>query len=124
MSGEPVIVSGKLQFPRSDNDDDEADVPRDPTLLLNDAQLLSESVKSAARSLHITVDSYQLTSKALTDLASLFRASAGTCPIHVHVKTPAGVAQVVLGADWRVDAGDVLFAGLERVFGGAFAELR
>ncbi len=124
LSGEPVIVSGKLQFPRSDNDDDEADVPRDPTLLLNDAQLLSESVKSAARSLHITVDSYQLTSKALTDLASLFRASAGTCPIHVHVKTPAGVAQVVLGADWRVDAGDVLFAGLERVFGGAFAELR
>jgi DNA polymerase-3 subunit alpha len=124
QSGDPVIVSGKLQFPRTENEEEESDVPRDPTLLLNDAQLLADSVKSAARTVLVRLDSRRLTPKALDDMASLFQSSRGPCPVHVHLKTPAGDAQLVLGPDWRVDAGDAVLSGLERVFGGSVAELR
>lgn len=124
QSGDPVIVSGKLQFPRTESEEEDADVPRDPTLLLNDAQLLADSVKSAARTVLVRIDGKRLTPKALDDMASLFQASRGPCPVHVHVKTPAGEAQLVLGPEWRVDAGDKVLSGLERVFGGSVAELR
>jgi DNA polymerase-3 subunit alpha len=124
QSGDPVIVSGKLQFPRTENEEEESDVPRDPTLLLNDAQLLADSVKSAARTVLVRLDSRRLTPKALDDMASLFQSSRGPCPVHVHLKTPAGDAQLVLGPDWRVDAGDAVLSGLGRVFGGSVAELR
>ena len=124
LSGEPVIVSGKLQFPRVENEEEDADVPREPTLLLSDAQLLAESVKSSARSVLLRIDSKRLTPRVLDDMATLFRQTKGPCPVHVHVKTAAGDAQLVLGPDWRVDAGDAVLSGLERVFGGSVAELR
>ena len=85
---------------------------------------MADSVKSAARTVLVRIDGKRLTPKALDDMASLFQASRGPCPVHVHVKTPAGEAQLVLGPEWRVDAGDKVLSGLERVFGGSVAELR
>jgi hypothetical protein len=81
-------------------------------------------VKSSARSVLVRVDARRLTPKVLDDMVALFRQSKGPCPVHVHVRTAAGDAQLVLGPDWRVDAGDAVLSGLERVFGASVAELR
>lgn len=53
--GEPVIVTGKVTFPRRDEDaaEDAEEAPREATILFNEAKPLSEAVRAGIRGLHI-----------------------------------------------------------------------
>jgi hypothetical protein len=49
----------------------------------------------------------------------------GQCPVALIVSFSDGAeALLMLGDAWRVDVGDPLLSGLERVFGEQVAELR
>ena len=49
----------------------------------------------------------------------------GTCPVALYVSFADGAEAVLtLGETWRVDVGDTLLSGIERIFGEQVAELR
>jgi hypothetical protein len=49
----------------------------------------------------------------------------GNCPVALYVAFPDGAEAVLtLGETWRVDVGDTLLSGIERIFGEQVAELR
>jgi DNA polymerase-3 subunit alpha len=126
-AGEPVIVSGKVSFPRRDEDAPEEpdDGPREPTIFLNEAHLLVDAVKSEAKELTIRLDTAKADESALTKMAGVLSQSKGSCPVRLHMAL-AGGAEVILalGKEFRVEVSDPLFSGLERIFGEQVAELR
>ena len=44
VSGDPVIVSGKLSFPQPAEGEEESEGPREPTLMMNEARLLGKAL--------------------------------------------------------------------------------
>jgi len=127
-AGEPVLLSGKVSFPRKDedaqDDADEAAGPREPTILLNDVKPLADAAKESTRAMTIRVKADRSKSD-LAELAKVLRASPGECPGTLHIGTEAGAEAILaLGKDFRVAVGDPVLAGIERVFGEQVAELR
>jgi DNA polymerase III subunit alpha len=125
-AGEPVLVTGKVSFPqRSEDGDDDADAPRDPTILLNEVQPLTEAVRADTRSISIRVRAERTRNSDLASLARVLSLTKGQCPVALIVSFSDGAeALLMLGDAWRVDVGDPLLSGLERVFGEQVAELR
>jgi DNA polymerase-3 subunit alpha len=123
-SGDPVLVSGKVSFPqRSEDADDESE--REPTILLNEVQPLCDAVRADTRSmtLHVPVESTRAVD--LAGLARVMTSAKGTCPVALHLSFPNGAEAIMpLGEGWRVEIGDALLSGIERVFGEQVAELR
>jgi DNA polymerase-3 subunit alpha len=126
-AGEPVLVTGKVSFPRRDEDapEEPEEGPREPTIFLNEAHLLVDAVKAEAKSLAIRLDATRTAESDLAKMATVLSGAKGSCPVMLHVAL-AGGAEVVLalGKDFRVEVSDPLFSGLERVFGEQVAELR
>ena len=53
-AGEPVLISGKVSFPfRGDDAEPEEEGPKEPTILLNEAVRLSDSVKKDTKQVSI-----------------------------------------------------------------------
>jgi DNA polymerase-3 subunit alpha len=125
-AGEPVLVEGKVTFPRRDEDEpEEQDGPREPTILLNVVRPLSEAVRADTRSIAIRVRAERTKPADLGTLAKVLGSSKGNCPVAVYVSFPDGAeAMLTLGEGWRVEVGDALLSGLERIFGEQVAELR
>ena len=128
--GEPVLVTGKVSFPRRDEDapggDDDADGPREATILLNDAVVLSDAVKAETRAMAIRLATSKMQPTDLQRMADVLSAASkggGSCPVTVVLTLPDG-AEAVLALRERVEVGDALLSGLERVFGEQVAELR
>jgi DNA polymerase-3 subunit alpha len=122
--GEPVLVSGKVSFPQRSEDGDE-DSEREPTILLNEAQLLCDAVRADTRSMTIRVPVDRVRPVHLEGLARVMLAAKGSCPVALHLSFPNGAEAIMaLGEAWRVDVGDPLLSGIERVFGEQVAELR
>jgi DNA polymerase-3 subunit alpha len=125
--GEPVLITGKVSFPRRDEDaDPEAEEgPREPTIFLNEAQLLVDVVKADTKSIAIRVDTSKADEKSLTRMADVLASAKGECPVTLYLALDGGAEAVLaLGKGFRVEVSDPLFAGLERVFGEQVAELR
>jgi DNA polymerase III subunit alpha len=125
-SGEPVLVTGKVSFPRRDDDaPDEDDGPREPTLFLNEAIPLLDAVKADTKQLFVRVPQ-QLASEAhLQRMAELFAQARGDCPVALQIELKNGtLAHIAAGKRVRVEVGDLVLAGLERIFGSQIAELR
>jgi DNA polymerase-3 subunit alpha len=126
-SGEPVLVTGKVSFPRRDEDAEEPDVEvaREATILLNDAVLLSDVVSAGARHLHLRLHANQFKDTTLEKIGAVLRESPGSCPVTMMLTLETG-AQTTLafGPAHRVEIGDALLSGLERIFGTQVAELR
>ncbi|MCL2449726.1 MAG: DNA polymerase III subunit alpha, partial [Polyangiaceae bacterium] len=125
-SGDPVVVTGKVSFPqRADDAEDEAEGPREPTILLNEVQALSAVVRADTRSVSIRVRAERTQPADLEGLAKVLSGAEGRCPVALHVTFPDGAEAVLtLGERWRVDVGDGLLSGIERLFGEQVAELR
>ena len=125
-SGEPVLIEGKVSFPRRDEDEpEEPDGPREPTIMLNVVRPLSEAVREGTRSIAIRVRAERTRPADLGSLAKVLAGAKGPCPVALYVSFPDGAeALLTLGDAWRVDVGDGLLSGLERVFGEQVAELR
>ncbi len=119
----PVLVSGKLQYPWGD--DEQNDGPRDPTLLLNEVQLLSDAIRAETRAMAIRVTSANCQEQHLTRLEGVLRSAPGNCPVQLIIETEEGAEAILaLRRDLRVEPTDAVLASLERLFGHGVAELR
>jgi DNA polymerase-3 subunit alpha len=125
-AGDPVLLTGKISFPqRSDDGEEDGDGPREPTILLNDAQPLTDAVRSDTRSIAIRLRAERTSPSHLASLARVLNTAKGTIPVALYLSFGDGAEAVLsLGDAWRVDVGDKLLSGIERVFGEQVAELR
>ncbi|HEX4445302.1 MAG TPA: DNA polymerase III subunit alpha [Polyangiaceae bacterium] len=125
-AGEPVLVSGKVSFPqRGEDAEDEPEGPREPTILLNEVHSLAETVRADTRAIAIRVPAERTRAADLSSLARVLSGAKGTCPVALHVAFADGREAVLsLGDAWKVDVGDALLSGIERIFGQQVAELR
>jgi DNA polymerase-3 subunit alpha len=93
--------------------------------MLNVVRPLSEAVKADTRSIAIRVRAERTRPADLGNLAKVLTAAKGNCPVAFYVSFPDGAeALLTLGEAWRVEVGDTLLSGLERIFGEQVAELR
>jgi DNA polymerase-3 subunit alpha len=126
--GDPVVITGKVSFPRRDEDapvDEDPDAAREATILLNDAVLLADAVKVATKGMTVRLSAVTTDAAQLEELREVLVAWRGACPVTLQLAMADGAEAVLaLGKDYRVDIGDPLLAGLERVFGEQVAELR
>jgi DNA polymerase-3 subunit alpha len=124
-SGEPVLIGGKVSFPFREEGAEEEEGPREATILLNEVRPLSDAVRADTRSVAIRVRADKTHAADLRELAGVITQSRGECPVTLHVALPDGAEAVLaLGRDYRVEVGDALLAGIEKVFGEQVAELR
>lgn len=125
-AGEPVLVTGKVSFPqRAEDADEEGEAAREPTILLGEVQPLTEAVRADTRSIAIRVRAERTHTGDLASLARLLAVTKGDCPVALCVSFANGAEAVLtLGDTWRVDVGDALLSGIERIFGEQVAELR
>jgi DNA polymerase-3 subunit alpha len=125
-SGEPVLIAGKVSFPqRSEDAEDEVDAAREPTILMSEVRPLAEAVRADTRAIAIRVRADRTRSADLASLARVLSAAKGSCPVALHLTFDGGAEAVLaLGDSWRVDVGDTLLSGIERIFGEQVAELR
>jgi DNA polymerase-3 subunit alpha len=117
---EPVIVSGKVSFPMTEEPDDE----REPTLLVDQVELLSDAALKATRAMTIRLDAERTVRKDLLALKELLERSPGSCPVELVLALGEGAEAVLDLEGARVAPSDTLLGGLERVFGVRVAELR
>jgi len=125
-AGEPVLVVGKVSFPqRAEDGEDEVDAPREPTILMSEVKALAEAVHADTRSIAIRVRADRTRAADLAGLARVLSAARGSVPVALHVSFEGGAEAVLaLGDGWRVNVGDALLSGIERIFGEQVAELR
>ncbi len=125
-AGEPVLVTGKVSFPqRGEDAEDEGDAPREPTILVSEVHPLTDAVRADTRSIAIRVRAERTRSTDLASLARVLSSAKGSCPVSLCVSFADGREAVLsLGEAWRVDVGDALLSGIERIFGEQVAELR
>ena len=126
-AGEPVLLTGKVSFPRRDEDaaEDEVEAPREPTVLMNEVVVLADALRNDTKQLVLRLDASKVDAKQLAATKELFATARGECPVVVQLAHDGKrEATLSLGKEWRVEVGDTLFAGLERVFGAQIAELR
>jgi len=118
--GEPVLVTGKVSFPVSDEPSDD----KEPTLFVDSAEPLSDAVLKATRALSIRLEAERTERRELEALRALLEGSPGSCPVELVLDLPGG-SQAVMALDGtRVTPSDSVLSGLERMFGGTVAELR
>jgi DNA polymerase-3 subunit alpha len=120
--GEPVLVSGKLQFPMGGEDGGEVD--RVPTLLLDEATPLAEAIRAETRGVSIRLRAAEVSRAHMVKLEQLLRGSPGGCPVQLVIHTEDGDAILALRRDLKVEPNDAMLASLERLFGANVAELR
>jgi DNA polymerase-3 subunit alpha len=126
-SGEPVLITGKVSFPRREEGEEEPaeEVAREPTIFLNEATLLSESVKKDTKSVNIRLPVEKTTTAQLDRMAQVLGRSEGACPVTLVLAMKDGAeALLQLGKDFRVEVSDEVLSGLEKIFGEQVAELR
>ncbi len=125
-SGEPVLITGKVSFPFRESDaEEEEEGPREPTLFLNEAVRLSDAVKSDTRQIAIRLRAERTTDELLGQMREVLGRSKGDCPVTLVLAMKDGAEAVLaLGRGYRVEVGDEVLSGLERVFGEQVAELR
>jgi DNA polymerase-3 subunit alpha len=125
-AGEPVLISGKVSFPfRSDDAEPEEEGPKEPTILLNEAVRLSDSVKKDTKQVSIRLREERTTERHLTRMAEVLARSNGNCPVALVLAMKDGAeAFLSLGKNYRVEVSDEVLSGLERIFGEQVAELR
>ena len=125
-SGDPVLIGGKVTFPRRDDDaPEEEEGPREPTLFVNEVVPLVDSVRAGAKEVRLRLDGSRVSDDALRRAAGVVAASRGECPLSIVVAFDGG-AEAVIGAGkgHKVEVGDAFLSGLERIFGEQVAELR
>ena len=126
-SGEPVLVTGKVSFPRRDEDapEEDPDVVREATILLNDAVLLRDAVARDTQKLVVRLQTARIKEEHLRKMKDVISGSKGSCPVVLHLTLETGAeATLGLGKEYRVEITDALLSGLERVFGAQVTELR
>jgi DNA polymerase-3 subunit alpha len=126
-AGEPVLITGKVSFPRRDEGEEEPDVdaPREPTLFVNEAVRLSDSIKNDTKQIAIRLRAERTTDEQLRKMKDVLAKAKGDCPVTLILAMQDGAeALLALGKGFRVEISDEILSGLEKVFGEQVAELR
>jgi DNA polymerase-3 subunit alpha len=119
-SGDPVLLTGKVSFPMTEEPDEE----REATLLVDSVELLSDAALKATRSVTIKLDADRTARRDFEALKVLILASPGPCPVELVLSLGEGTEAVLDLEGTRVTPNDVFLGGLERMFGTTVAELR
>ncbi len=125
-SGDPVLVTGKVSFPfREDDGGEEEEGPKEPTLFLNEAVRLADSVKDGTKLVNIRLPVEKTTPQQLDKMADVLGKSDGNCPVTLVLAMKDGAEAILaLGKPFRVEVSDEVLSGLEKIFGEQVAELR
>jgi DNA polymerase-3 subunit alpha len=125
-AGEPVLVTGKVSFPFREADAEQEDEgPREPTLFLNEAVRLADSVRKDTKQVQIRLREDKTSEEQLRKMGEVLARSSGSCPVTLVLALKDGAEAVLgLGKTYRVEVADEVLSGLERVFGEQVAELR
>ncbi|MBX3186937.1 MAG: DNA polymerase III subunit alpha [Labilithrix sp.] len=125
-AGEPVLVTGKVSFPFREADAEAEDEgPREPTLFLNEAVRLADSIRSDTKHVWIRLHEGRATEAHLQKMAEALARSSGSCPVTLILALRDGAEAVIgLGKGFRIEVADEVLSGLERIFGEQVAELR
>jgi DNA polymerase-3 subunit alpha len=123
-SGEPVLVSGQVQFEgeRIAGGEEDEEGQLTVKLLLLDVKPLAAYFANKAKAVRVTLDVDSLADQMLLTLKRTLLGHPGSCPVQLELK----------GHDWRVSLkgeglyvapSDLLMTQLERQFGRKVAEL-
>ncbi len=123
-SGEPIVVSGKVSFPMTDDNEEAESAPREPTLLLDEARLLVDVIKQDTKSIAIRLHERKAKPDQLGKLGEVLRGSPGGCPVQLVIQLESGSEAILALKGLRVEPGDGMLARLEKLFGEKVAELR
>jgi DNA polymerase-3 subunit alpha len=118
-SGDAVLLTGKVSYPITDEPDEEPE----PTLLVDSVELLADAALKNTRSVSIRLSARRTARRDIEALRDLLQSSPGPCPVELVLELEG--AEAVLDLDGtRIAPTDAFLGGLERMFGGAVAELR
>jgi DNA polymerase-3 subunit alpha len=118
--GDAVIVTGKVNFPQTDEEEGESE----PTLLVDSVEHLGAAVQRVTRGVSVGIASSSANRDNWQKLSDVIRSFPGECDIEFVVTLETGVA-VSLGLDQlRVSVDDQLLGALEQVVGYSAIELR
>lgn len=116
--GEPILVRGKVSFPMTDEPDDE----REPTLLVDAVEPLSDAVLAATHRVTVQLTAVQTSEEHLRALKKALEQSPGQCAVELRLSLENG-AEVVLALPQRITPTDGVLGDLERIFGDTLATL-
>lgn len=117
--GEAVLVTGKVSFPPSD--DEEAE--REATLLVDSVEPLSVAAQKVARALGIRMHADSISRGDVTELGEILERHPGNCNVEVNLSFDDGAEAQLLVDKRRVGPNDELLSALERRFGYDSVEL-
>ncbi len=119
-SGTPVIATGKVSFPQTDDDDGDLE----PTLLVDSVEPLSVAVQRVTRAINVRLLADQTQPELWTRLRDVIGSNPGNCEVEFVIVMDNGV-EVALELDQlRVNPDDGFLGALERVVGNNSVELR
>jgi DNA polymerase-3 subunit alpha len=124
-SGEPVLVSGQVQFEGERNaapGEDDGEAPLTTKLLLTDVRPLSSYLTSKARAMRLSLELDKLADQALLTLKRTLLGHPGQTPVHLELRGP-GFRVQLKGEGLYVTPSDLLMTQLTRLFGTKVAEL-
>ncbi|MCA9533237.1 MAG: DNA polymerase III subunit alpha, partial [Myxococcales bacterium] len=121
-SGEPVLLTGRVQFERDRMADDDA--PEQPKLVLNDVQLLASALAQKTTSVVVQLSVDEVSRQKLKSLRSTLEAHPGPCPVALTLSNPQSWSVEFAETGLHVEPTDGLLASLERLFGRKACELR
>ncbi|OQX66732.1 MAG: DNA polymerase III subunit alpha [Sorangiineae bacterium NIC37A_2] len=117
-SGDAVLVRGKVNFPVSDDSDEE----QEPTLFVDSVERLSDKVLEATSRITLRLPLDAISSRQLEELAQCLGNAPGSCPVDAVLELESGdVAGLALKK--RVAPSDALLAQIERILGENVVEL-
>jgi len=116
--GEPVLVSGKISFPITDEPVEE----KEPTVLVDSVMPLSEAVLSATGRMTVRLEIEAISSRQLHTLRDALVENSGSCPVDLQLILEKG-EEATLALPQKVKPTDELLGQLERIFGDTVVEL-
>ncbi|HEY5955697.1 MAG TPA: DNA polymerase III subunit alpha, partial [Polyangiaceae bacterium] len=116
--GEPMLVSGKVSFPPSDDEETE----REPTLLVDAVDSLSAAAQKVTRGVGIRLEADRIERQDVAKLAEILKRFPGNCEVEVALAFDDGSEALVHGES-RVGPNDELMSELEKRFGYDSVEL-
>ena len=130
LSGEPVLVSGIVQFERDRGqgalgvDEEGFELPPQAKIVLEEVAPLAESLRARTKSVRIKLPVDRAERSKLVALRETLSAHPGACPVTIELTTQERWSVVLTVAGMAVEPSEKLMSALERVFGEKVCELR